>query len=131
MLGGRHHPLQLGYFCIRQQDEAQRSKRITVAEARALETHFFASIPPWTELSLKDRSRLGMANLKKSISKYLAERRYDSCVVLLYLLMYIRKLTRDIDSMRVSARGGSHKSRLRAIKQSHTLEAELGSARGV
>ncbi|KAJ7223681.1 P-loop containing nucleoside triphosphate hydrolase protein [Mycena haematopus] len=71
VIEGRKHPLNHGYFCTRQPDDDERSKKITVAQARRAETDFFASTAPWSTTTHKER--FGTENLVATLSTLLIQ----------------------------------------------------------
>ncbi|KAF7350793.1 P-loop containing nucleoside triphosphate hydrolase protein [Mycena sanguinolenta] len=68
---GYKHPLRHGYFCTRHPDDEERASGITTAEAREIETEFFASSDPWS--TCPEQDRLGTANLISTLSNCLVQ----------------------------------------------------------
>ncbi|KAJ6593012.1 Dynamin central region-domain-containing protein [Mycena capillaripes] len=67
---GRRHKLRHGYFCTRQPDDDERANGITAAEARRIETEFFARSDRW---AMCPEQRLGTDNLISTLSSRLVE----------------------------------------------------------
>ncbi|THU79389.1 hypothetical protein K435DRAFT_973183 [Dendrothele bispora CBS 962.96] len=73
VLEGRgRHPLELGYFCTRQPDDAERASATTPAQIRENEKAFFRSTQPWTELTRQ--GQLGIENITLFLNAQLVKR---------------------------------------------------------
>ncbi|KAF7979740.1 hypothetical protein HWV62_41114 [Athelia sp. TMB] len=71
VMEGRRHQLTHGYYCTRQPDDADRTRKITAARAREAETEFFSKTSPWSTTA--EQRRLGTRNLVATLSKLLVE----------------------------------------------------------
>lgn len=87
VLEGRRHPLNHGYYCTRQLDDAERGEGLSSSEARIREANFFAKTTPWATSSSKDR--FGTPNLVKMLSTLLVNIISDTCVFFLSLVVLI------------------------------------------
>ncbi|KIL59206.1 hypothetical protein M378DRAFT_111256 [Amanita muscaria Koide BX008] len=71
VLEGDAFPLQLGYYCVRLPDEAERMKQLPRVESERLADAFFRTHNPWSQMTL--RSRFGIPNLVHDVSSLLVE----------------------------------------------------------
>ncbi|KAH9475551.1 Interferon-induced GTP-binding protein Mx [Psilocybe cubensis] len=60
-----------GYYCVRLLHDDERSRAVSKFEAERISAQFFETVEPWC--SIADRSRFGIPNFVKSISKLLIE----------------------------------------------------------
>lgn len=58
-----------GYYCVKMPDDLQRQQGLKRAELAKLEAEFFKKTAPWK--SLRNQSRLGMANFVDNTSQLL------------------------------------------------------------
>ncbi|CAE6434362.1 unnamed protein product [Rhizoctonia solani] len=72
MITGKSNRLANGWYCVKQPDSKQRKKNLTWDGARALEVEFFKDTPPWSEVSSKDRLKLGSHNLAYQLGNVLS-----------------------------------------------------------
>ncbi|CUA70944.1 Interferon-induced GTP-binding protein Mx [Rhizoctonia solani] len=72
MITGKSNRLANGWYCVKQPDSKQRKKNLTWDDARALEMEFFRDTSPWSELSSKDRLKLGSHNLAYQLGNVLS-----------------------------------------------------------
>ncbi|CAE6451095.1 unnamed protein product [Rhizoctonia solani] len=72
MINGKSNRLANGWYCVKQPDSKQRKKNLTWDDARALEIDFFRDTPPWSEISSKDRLKLGSHNLAFQLGNVLS-----------------------------------------------------------
>ncbi|KAJ1300009.1 hypothetical protein OPQ81_011843 [Rhizoctonia solani] len=72
MITGKSNRLANGWYCVKQPDSKQRKKNLTWDEARGLEMEFFRDTPPWSELSSRDRLKLGSHNLAYQLGNVLS-----------------------------------------------------------
>ncbi len=79
VIEGRISPLQHGYFCTLQPDDADRENDITQSEARKAETEFFSTTAPW-DASLNAKA-FGTLNLTNALSGRLIDAIEQSYVV--------------------------------------------------
>ena len=71
VIEGRRHPLRHGYFCTRQPDDDERTRGISSADARDVETEFFKTTAPWADSA--HHQRFGTKNLVQNISTLLTQ----------------------------------------------------------
>ncbi|KIJ68612.1 hypothetical protein HYDPIDRAFT_106826 [Hydnomerulius pinastri MD-312] len=69
VIEGQRHHLDLGYYCTRQPDDAERARGCTSAQAREAEDVFFGSTKPWCNSLHPDR--FGTGNLIKALNTHL------------------------------------------------------------
>ncbi|CAE6443171.1 hypothetical protein ACGC1H_004995 [Rhizoctonia solani] len=72
MITGKSNRLANGWYCVKQPDSKQRKKNLSWDDARALEVEFFKDTPPWSEISSKDRLKLGSHNLAYQLGNVLS-----------------------------------------------------------
>ncbi|GAB1526655.1 hypothetical protein RhiTH_009827 [Rhizoctonia solani] len=72
MITGKSNRLANGWYCVKQPDSKQRKKNLTWDDARALEIEFFRDTSPWSEVSSKDRLKLGSHNLAYQLGNVLS-----------------------------------------------------------
>ncbi|KAH7329747.1 P-loop containing nucleoside triphosphate hydrolase protein [Rhizoctonia solani] len=72
MITGKSNRLANGWYCVKQPDSKQRKKNLTWDDARALEMDFFRDTSPWSEVSSKDRLKLGSHNLAFQLGNVLS-----------------------------------------------------------
>ncbi|KDR71864.1 hypothetical protein GALMADRAFT_253646 [Galerina marginata CBS 339.88] len=65
------HNTKHGYYCVRLLDDGERAQTKGRADAEKLAADYFNSTPPWSEMA--DKSRLGIPNFVKDISRLLIE----------------------------------------------------------
>lgn len=63
------YALNLGYFCVKLSDDAERAQVSSRAERQRREEAFFSEKPPWSQY--QHREQLGVKNLMLSLSKHL------------------------------------------------------------
>ena len=72
VLEGERHPLKHGYYVTKQPGPDDLSKKLSFEEARERERAFFALTDPWKSASSRIKSRTGIQNLTKELSKLLS-----------------------------------------------------------
>ena len=72
VLEGKKHQCQHGYYCVRLQNDKDRTRGLSSIQAKRQEDIFFSSTDPWAEMS--DRNRFGVSNFVKFISTCLIKK---------------------------------------------------------
>ncbi|KAG9033665.1 hypothetical protein FRB95_014553 [Tulasnella sp. JGI-2019a] len=72
LVRGTQNPLPNGWFCVKQPDLKELRADISWEDAKAAETVFFNTVPPWSQLG-SHRKRLGSSALASQLSDMLSD----------------------------------------------------------
>ncbi|KAI9835841.1 MAG: hypothetical protein M1819_001739 [Sarea resinae] len=94
ILHGEQYQLGHGYYVTKQPAQASLAAGITHAQARAEETHFFATTEPWASELAQYRERFGTMRLQTDLSRLLTAQIQQS---LPYINEQVRKKAESIE----------------------------------
>ncbi len=72
VLSGKEHGLNLGYYCVKLSDDAERAKNLPRVGREDAERIFFKTTEPWSELQSTLGARFGVRNTVVDLSTQLS-----------------------------------------------------------
>ncbi len=72
VLSGKEHVLNLGYYCVKLSDDAERAKNLPRVGREDAERVFFKTTEPWSDLQSTLGGRVGVRNTVVDLSTQLS-----------------------------------------------------------
>ncbi|KAH8117944.1 P-loop containing nucleoside triphosphate hydrolase protein [Phellopilus nigrolimitatus] len=73
VLAGRDHPLHHGYYVTKQPAVIELSEKLDHGDARKREREYFSTVTPWNAAESHIKTRMGVPNLTKELSRLLSQ----------------------------------------------------------